>query len=86
MIYCACRHEARDIIHQAANASEHDAVIFVGNGTTGAVHHLIHALDLPKPPIVYVGPHEHHSNLLPWREIAAKVMSYKILMKCMYIT
>ena len=31
------------------NASEHDSVIFVGNGVTGGVHKLIHALDLKKP-------------------------------------
>jgi len=24
-------------------------------------------------PIVLVGPYEHHSNLLPWREIGATV-------------
>jgi selenocysteine lyase/cysteine desulfurase len=26
-------------------------------------------------PVVFVGPHEHHSNLLPWRESAAEVMA-----------
>jgi selenocysteine lyase/cysteine desulfurase len=25
-------------------------------------------------PIVLVGPYEHHSNLLPWREIGATVI------------
>lgn len=24
--------------------------------------------DDPRRPIVFVGPFEHHSNLLPWRE------------------
>ena len=42
---------SRDIIRNAVNASEHDSVIFVGNGATGAVHKLIHALDLKKPPV-----------------------------------
>ncbi|XP_065345604.1 uncharacterized protein LOC135943120 isoform X2 [Cloeon dipterum] len=68
------RHEARDIFRNAVNASEHDAVIFAGNGCTGAVHKLIHALNLLEPPIVFVGPCEHHSNLLPWREIGAKII------------
>ncbi|XP_059483305.1 uncharacterized protein LOC132201285 [Neocloeon triangulifer] len=68
------RHEARDIFRNAVNASEHDAVIFAGNGCTGAVHKLIHALNLQVPPIVFVGPCEHHSNLLPWREIGAKII------------
>ncbi|XP_074619620.1 uncharacterized protein LOC141878556 [Acropora palmata] len=71
------RHEARDIIRNAVNASEHDSVIFVGNGVTGGVHKLIHALDLKKPPVVFVGPFEHHSNLLPWKEIGAKVVWIK---------
>ncbi|XP_074620328.1 uncharacterized protein LOC141879105 isoform X3 [Acropora palmata] len=71
------RHEARDIIRNAVNASEHDSVIFVGNGVTGGVHKLIHALDLKKPPVVFVGPFEHHSNLLPWKEIRAKVVWIK---------
>ncbi|XP_068082911.1 uncharacterized protein [Anabrus simplex] len=68
------RHEARDIIRNATHASEHDAVIFAGSGCTGAVHKLIHALDLPEPPVVFMGPYEHHSNLLPWREVGAKIV------------
>ncbi len=28
-------------------------------------------------PVVFVGPMEHHSNLLPWRESAARVVSIK---------
>ncbi|XP_047121332.1 uncharacterized protein LOC124804985 [Schistocerca piceifrons] len=58
----------------AVHASEHDAVIFAGSGCTGAVHKLIHALNLPEPPVVFVGPCEHHSNLLPWREIGSKIV------------
>ena len=33
------------------NASEGDSVIFVGNGATGAIHKLIHALDFKQPPV-----------------------------------
>lgn len=71
------RHEARDIVRNAVHASEDDAVIFVGSGCTGAVHKLIHAMDFASDeikPIVLVGPYEHHSNLLPWREIGATVI------------
>lgn len=71
------RHEAKDIIRSSVNASEHDAVLFVGTGCTSAVHKLIHALDLKKLPMVFVGPFEHHSNLLPWREVGAKVIRIK---------
>ena len=28
-------------------------------------------------PVVFVGPFEHHSNLLPWRESAAEVVGIK---------
>ena len=47
----------RDIIRNAVNASEHDSVIFVSSGSTGAVHKVIHALNLQKPPVgsTYLG-------------------------------
>ena len=70
------RHEARDVVRNACNAGELDAVIFTGSGTTGAVHKLIQALKL-EAPVVFVGPLEHHSNLLPWREIGATVINIR---------
>ena len=63
----------RTIIRNAVRANERDAVIFTGGGVTSAVHKLINGLDLDKPPVVFVGPYEHHSNLLPWRTIAVQV-------------
>jgi selenocysteine lyase/cysteine desulfurase len=45
------RNEARDIIKRCVNANENDHLIFVGSGCTGAVHKLIHALDLQEPPV-----------------------------------
>ncbi|XP_022257688.1 uncharacterized protein LOC106473578 [Limulus polyphemus] len=71
------RHESRDIIRQSVNAGEQDAVIFVGNGCTAAIHKMISALNLKKSPTVFLGPYEHHSNLLPWREIGAEVIRIK---------
>ncbi len=71
------RHEAKDIVRNAVRASDYDAVFFVGSGCTGAVHKLIHNLHLEKPPIVIVGPFEHHSNMLPWRHLAATVTRLK---------
>ena len=44
----------RDIIRNAVNASESDSVVFVGNGVTGAVHKLIHALDFKQPPVSFL--------------------------------
>ena len=38
------------------NAGESDSVIFVGNGATGAVHKLIHALNFKQPPVSVTSP------------------------------
>eukprot|EP00903_Cladosiphon_okamuranus_P018939 g17418.t1 len=65
---------------------EDDVVLFVGSGTTAAVAKLVAALglDRKKPrftrvrsnntPVVFIGPFEHHSNILPWRESCADVV------------
>ncbi|KAK7082566.1 hypothetical protein SK128_017260, partial [Halocaridina rubra] len=68
------RHEARDMIRNATQASEHDRVLFVGNGATGAIQKLIHSLRITESPVVIVDPFSHHSSLLPWREIGAKII------------
>ena len=84
------RQEARQVIAQACNArvgysDKHaDVVVFAGNGSTGAINKLtlILGMHLPLPknapptaqPVVILGPHEHHSNILPWRESSAKVI------------
>ncbi len=82
------RHEARQIIAEATNAkitghASEDIVLFVGNGTTGAINKLILALGLHisvdnsdvNTPIVFTSSYEHHSNLLPWRESVAEVVT-----------
>ncbi|CAN0133888.1 unnamed protein product, partial [Phaeothamnion confervicola] len=81
------RAEARQIIAQAVNAkvtgrAAEDVVLFAGSGATAAVTKLVAALGLHRPPppgglrpVVLVGPHEHHSNLLPWRESCAEVVA-----------
>ena len=87
------REDARDIIKTCVGANnEEHAVIFAGNGATGAVDRLIGILGLRIPdslqqeyhlgdaipanrrPVVFVGPYEHHSNELPWRESIADVV------------
>eukprot|EP01029_Cantina_marsupialis_P013154 TRINITY_DN291427_c0_g3_i1.p1 TRINITY_DN291427_c0_g3~~TRINITY_DN291427_c0_g3_i1.p1 ORF type:complete len:601 (-),score=185.31 TRINITY_DN291427_c0_g3_i1:747-2549(-) len=86
------RENAREIIRHAINASEDDAVIFVGSGATGAINQLVEVLNLRIPreldqkykfleqipendrPVVFIGPYEHHSNELPWRESIADVV------------
>lgn len=87
------REEARQVIKRSVggNDTEH-AVVFAGNGMTGAVDRLVNILGLRIPrgldeafglsqhvppdqrPVVLVGPYEHHSNELPWRESIAEVI------------
>lgn len=80
------RTESRQIIQQAVNANTRkDVVLFTGTGATGAVNKLVSVLGLDVPlrmdqptqarPVVFVGPFEHHSNLLPWRESNAEVVT-----------
>jgi selenocysteine lyase/cysteine desulfurase len=70
------REEARRIIHRAVGGSEHDAVVFCGSGSTAAIDKLVRVLMLDRGPrpVVFVGPYEHHSNELPWRESSADVV------------
>ncbi|MCY6382649.1 aminotransferase class V-fold PLP-dependent enzyme [Hoeflea prorocentri] len=71
------RELARKAVGEAMGADENHAVIFAGSGSTAASDKLVRALalnyDLTKG-VVFVGPYEHHSNDLPWRECGAKVV------------
>ena len=74
--------EARKIIREHVNAGAGDALLFCGNGTTGAVNKLLRIMGLRLPewlhpnrfcppeerPVIFVSHMEHHSNLLPWQE------------------
>jgi selenocysteine lyase/cysteine desulfurase len=82
----ALREDARALIHQAVGGSSDDLVIFCGSGSTAAVDKLTRILGLPakasipdlrpnERPVVLVGPFEHHSHELPWRESVADVVA-----------
>ena len=61
-----------------------DVVLFEGAGATACCAKLVQLLGLHMPwhageaedrrPVVLVGPYEHHSTLLPWRESCARVL------------
>jgi len=73
------REQARDIIREALNAGPDHAVIFCGNGATAAINKLVRLLGLTapstaEPTVVFIGPYEHHSNELPWRESNAELV------------
>ncbi|KZN14102.1 aminotransferase [Marinomonas sp. TW1] len=78
------REQARAEIRQAVNASAEDLVIFCGSGATSAINSLISQLGLrqldatEKAQIrIFIGPYEHHSNELPWRELGIAVIRIK---------
>ena len=75
----AMREEARAVIHRAVNGGDDDVVIFCGSGATGAIDKLIRMLELDggERPVVFIGPYEHHSNELPWRESIADVVTIR---------
>ncbi|XP_056640818.1 uncharacterized protein LOC130447813 isoform X2 [Diorhabda sublineata] len=68
------RQEARDIIRNAVNASEEDAVIFSGHGCSDALEKLITALDLRESPVVFTGSTEHYDNIHLWQKIGSKLV------------
>ena len=70
----ALREDARGIIHAAVNGGADDVVVFCGSGATAAIDKCPRVLDL-EGAVVFVGPHEHHSNELPWRESDADVVA-----------
>ena len=83
--------EARQIVAEECNAkitgkAAQDVVLFTGAGSTAAVELLIDCMGLrhasnnnddSQRPIVFVGPYEHHSNLIPWREAGCRVISVR---------
>jgi len=81
------REQARQTIRKALNAGEQHRLIFSGSGATAAIDKLITMMELKhcgaikdklpeaERPVVFVGPYEHHSNELPWRESKAEVVS-----------
>lgn len=76
------REDARAQIRAGVGGTDDDLVIFCGSGATAAVNKLIGILELrgrtpadpAQRPVVFVGPFEHHSNELPWRESIADVV------------
>jgi len=74
----ALRRRARQEIASFCGADESDAVIFAGTGATAALQKLAPLFGLnavqSEKPLVLLGPYEHHSNLLPWRECGADVI------------
>ncbi len=74
------RREARSLIADFCGADDRFAVIFTGSGATSGINRLVtlfgitEAIAAGKPVRVIIGPYEHHSNILPWRESGAEII------------
>ncbi|KAF5305900.1 hypothetical protein FQR65_LT07511 [Abscondita terminalis] len=68
------RQEARELIKNAVNATDEEAVIFTDNGCEGAIQKIINTLDLIEPPIILTGHNEDYDHLKLWQESGATVI------------
>lgn len=69
------RREARATIAACCGADDRHAVIFAGSGATAGINRLVALLGADRPGTrVIIGPYEHHSNILPWREAGADIV------------
>lgn len=73
------REEARRTIAQLVNADSDCHVLFTGSGATAGFNRIAHLLRVAERVAegqgvrILIGPYEHHSNILPWRETGADV-------------
>ncbi len=77
------REEARKLIKDCLHATDEDALIFCGSGSTAAVDRMNRLLvqksqESGQNVVIFHGPFEHHSNVLPWREGNFEVVSIAI--------
>lgn len=73
------RAAARAVIADAVNAGADCHTVFTGSGATSGINRIVGLLDIGRRVasgeriVVLIGPYEHHSNILPWRESGAEV-------------
>lgn len=83
-------HQASEYIKKQLGGNEQYKVVFCGSGSTAAVRRiqdilgisvcstqrevLLSHLPISERPVVFVGPYEHHSNEVSWRETLAEVV------------
>ncbi len=74
------RRAARAVIAACCGATEEHATVFVGSGATAGINRLVSLFGVDaavregRRAVVVIGPYEHHSNVLPWRESGAEVV------------
>ncbi|KAJ6842843.1 uncharacterized protein M6B38_298860 [Iris pallida] len=83
-------HQSGQYIKRCMGAGPGDALLFCGTGSTAAIKRLQEVMGITVPStlrsavlehlppsdrwVVFVGPYEHHSNLLSWRQSLAQVV------------
>lgn len=79
--YCSgLREAARSCVAGMVGAGPGYSTIFAGSGSTAGLNRLVGLLDIAGITarggcaVVVIGPYEHHSNILPWRESGAVVI------------
>ncbi|MCF4097889.1 aminotransferase class V-fold PLP-dependent enzyme [Maritalea mediterranea] len=76
----AMREAGRMEIARILGAGPEHSVIFTGSGATAAINRLVKLVGLEdavrrgEAPVVFLGPYEHHSNILPWVESGAEII------------
>ncbi len=79
----AFRRAARETVASCCGASDEYAVIFTGSGATAGLNRLVNLLGVTAGmasgvrPRIIIGPYEHHSNILPWRESGAEIVEIR---------
>lgn len=74
------REQARAAIVHCVGGDASCKAIFTGAGATAGINMLVsllgirQTLDSGKRVVVLVGPYEHHSNILPWRESGLEIV------------
>lgn len=74
------RDEARAAIARITGADRDCHVVFGGAGATAGLTRIVRLLDIERRVaageriVVLLGPYEHHSNILPWRESGAEIV------------
>src|SRR4030043_1165039 len=87
-------HEAEMRIKSMVHAGKHGKIFPVGSGSTGALKKLQEIIGVYIPPltrerlglsqskalapVVFIGPYEHHTNELMWRESLAEVVLVRL--------
>lgn len=68
------RRAARAEILRCVGGDKRHAAVFTGSGATAGLNRLAHLFGIGSDWTVLIGPYEHHSNILVWRETGARIV------------